>query len=413
MKHAIQIEIIEQLLAMLDTGTTCDAGSQVSNPTGVYVDPELARQEWAVFFREHPQLVGLSADLGTPGSYLCIDDLGVPILATRDPEGTFRAFINACRHRGTRLCDAPRGVAKRFVCPFHGWTYNPDGALVGITEATQFGALDATRFALLELPAAEHHGMLWVHPQPDATLEPQTLLGDLDEEFETWNLGSLKYRAGRRMDMRMNWKLANDTFGETYHFKRLHRNTLSELFIGDVLAYETFDRNHRAVFPSQKIAAIKNKAKENWRIDHVSTVLYFLFPNIQMTVSDRQVTLFRIYPHLDDPQRSITQVSHYFSEEALALIESGTKTVIGANNVYDKNARDGNAIISPDAAMEVLNSTLENEDFRMAESTQRNAAAGVLDHIVFGRNEAPLHHFHNTYRDALGMPPLQPFDSSR
>ena len=57
--------------------------------------------------------------------------------------------------------------------------------------------------------------------------------------------------------------------------------------------------------------------------------------------------------------------------------------------------------------MEIIDSTLENEDYRMGETTQQTAESGVLDHLVFGRNEAPLHHFHNTFRAALDMPPLQ------
>jgi hypothetical protein len=100
-------------------------------------------------------------------------------------------------------------------------------------------------------------------------------------------------------------------------------------------------------------------------------------------------------------------VSHYFSEAAIGLIDGGEKTVIGAENVYDASARDGNAIIAPEAAMEILYSTVEDEEYRMGESTQRNIESGLLDHIVFGRNEPALHHFHNTFRAELGMLPLE------
>ena len=215
------------------------------------------------------------------------------------------------------------------------------------------------------------------------------------------------FRGERVLDKPLNWKLANDTFGETYHFKRLHRNTLGQLFHGDALCFETFGRNHRFVFPSKGIGSLRRKPESEWRMENVTTVLYYLFPNIQVTMSERQVTLFRIYPLAGRPGWSRTRVSHYFSEAALGMIAGGEKTVIGATDVYDPAARDGNAILAPEAAMEVTYSTVENEDYRMGESTQRSLESGLLDYVVFGRNEPALHHFHNTFRAALDLGPLE------
>ena len=80
MQHATQVRILEQLLAMVDTGTTVDAGAQVLNPAEVYTDPVLAGRETQAFFREHAQMIGLSGDLPEPGSFRAIDDFGVPLL---------------------------------------------------------------------------------------------------------------------------------------------------------------------------------------------------------------------------------------------------------------------------------------------------------------------------------------------
>ena len=101
-----------------------------------------------------------------------------------------------------------------------------------------------------------------------------------------------------------------------------------------------------------------------------------------------------------------TEVTHYFSPQALEMIDNGGKTVIDEANVYDPQARDGNAIVSPAAAMEVINSTLEKEDFKMAEMTQRSAESGLLQHVIFGRNEPALHHFHNSIRASVGLAKL-------
>ena len=123
MRHDVQVKLIKQLETHLDAHTNVDAGGLMRNPTSVYVDPELAEREWNEFFVRHPQVVGLSGDLAGPGSFLTIDDLGVPILATRDSERRFRAFVNSCRHRGTLVETRERGDdASSFSCPFHNWT---------------------------------------------------------------------------------------------------------------------------------------------------------------------------------------------------------------------------------------------------------------------------------------------------
>jgi hypothetical protein len=57
--------------------------------------------------------------------------------------------------------------------------------------------------------------------------------------------------------------------------------------------------------------------------------------------------------------------------------------------------------------MEIFDSTIEQEDYQMGETTQQAAESGLIDHVLFGRNEPALHHYHNTFRAALGMPPME------
>ena len=124
MEHSKQVKILSELIRQLDEKVNVDAGVILQNPTSVYTCSDLANKEWGEFFQNHPQLVGLSKDLPEPGYFLTIDDFGIPILATRDSEGRFRAFLNACRHRGVRVETELRGKRSRFACPFHKWTYD-------------------------------------------------------------------------------------------------------------------------------------------------------------------------------------------------------------------------------------------------------------------------------------------------
>ena len=126
-----QVRQIKKLLHRLDSGTNVDAGKLFENPTNTYVDPYLPNKK-EKSFKKTPQLVGLSGDLPQRNSFLTVNDLETPILATRDQDGIFRAFVNSCRHRGVIVEQRDRGEARRFTCQFHRWTYDSEGTLVGL-----------------------------------------------------------------------------------------------------------------------------------------------------------------------------------------------------------------------------------------------------------------------------------------
>jgi phenylpropionate dioxygenase-like ring-hydroxylating dioxygenase large terminal subunit len=415
MQHELQVSILKELMRQLDAGQNIDAGVMFKNPTSVYTCSDLAQREWETLFLDHPQLIGLSADLPEPGSFLAIDDFGVPVLATRDKSGRFRAFLNACRHRGVRVANEERGKARHFVCPFHNWSYATDGALVGIPQPGHFGEVDKSCRGLLELPAEEKYGLLFVHPKIGGHLDVDALLGDLAPEIAGWDFGGrMVYRAETLIEKRLNWKLANDTFGETYHFEKLHKNTLGQVFYGDVLGYESFGRNHRFIIASRQIDRLRELPESEWQLTEGTSPLYFLFPNIQFSFGTDVVSLIKIYPKGNDPSHSVTRVAHYFSKEAIAREEQARKDpkvhLVEAHNAYDRDVAEGlEVIFGLSALTEVFDSTIEQEDYLMGETTQRSAEDGQLDHVIFGRNEPALHHYHRHYREALGMPPLEEF----
>ena len=191
MEQEQQVRIMKELMQQLDAGKNIDAGVQYRMPTSAYVCPDIAAKERDLMFQNHPQLIGLSGDLPEPGSFLAVDDFGTPLLATRDKNGQFRAFLNACRHRGVRVEQEARGRKNVFTCPFHMWSYGNNGKLVNIPDEDHFGDIDKSCHGLIQLPAAERDGLLWVHPQPDGELDIDDLLGPLADELASYSLGDL------------------------------------------------------------------------------------------------------------------------------------------------------------------------------------------------------------------------------
>ena len=407
MQHATQVEILKELMQQLDSGKNIDAGVQYRMPTSNYVCPEVAEQERAQFFRSHPQLIGLSGDLPDPGSFLTMDDFGIPLLATRDKSGQFHAFLNACRHRSVRVANEARGTKSVFMCPFHSWSYANTGNLLNIPDEDHFGSVDKSCHGLIELPAVERDGLLWVHPDVNGSLDIDELLSpELAQELASFDVSNHRFVGEKTINMRLNWKFANDTFGETYHFGKLHKDTLGRLYYGNNLHLKEFGRHHRFVTANHGIDAMREQPESEWEISRGTFVLYHLFPNIQYLVDRNTATLIRIYPDESDPSRSITRISFYYTPEVIEMVEAEKAQGEDIGDVYNYEGRQG-MIGGIEASLEVFHSTVEQEDYKMGEMQQRAAETGMLKEIIFGRNEPALHHFHTNYREALGQPPLE------
>ena len=390
MQHDTQIRLIEEMLTRLDAGVNIDEGGIRRNPTSVYTDPDLAEREWNTFFRQHPQVIGLSGDLPTPGSFFTVSDFGIPIIASRTHDGTFVAMVNACRHRGTLVVEDERGSARRFTCRFHNWTYDNSGALVGLPKHDHFGEIDMACHGLVRLPAVEMHGLLFVHPDPQGVINVDELLTrELADELKSWKLDELVVADRDNYDIACNWKLAVDTFGETYHFPSLHKNNINLGFHGNVSCYETFGRNHRFLLCRRAIDAMRNLPKQQWNIAVATLPAYYIFPNIQLLPTVDGCFFIRIYPHEGNPRRHTSRIT-FFLRRGVTEMSEGSE----ARAAQEKTLAQMFAAI------------IRDEDYVMSASQQTSANSGALQEVIFGRNERPLHHYHNTYRAALGMEPL-------
>ncbi|MEM9036703.1 MAG: SRPBCC family protein [Actinomycetota bacterium] len=401
MRHEEQVRLIKELLARLDSGTNVDAGGLRKNPVAAYTDPDLAAREWTEFFRTRPQLVGLSGDLPGPRSFVTTADFGVPVIATRDADGRFRAFVNSCRHRGAVLVEELRGTSRRLVCPFHAWTYDHAGTLVGLPKRDHFGDVDAECLSLVELPALEWNGLLYVHPEPDGEIDPASMFpDDLAAELAEWNYGELTFLDDDHYDVACNWKLAMDTFGETYHFAALHRDTLYNVFHGNVQCYDTFGINHRMILTRRAIDEMRQRPESEWDITVAGLPVYWLFPNAQLMPFDNGAYLVRAFPDPERPGHHVSRISFYLRPGVTA---DDFEERAGSRGL---DALDEDEIQLHRMIAEGFAEIIRDEDYWMSASQQRTAESGLIEHSLFGRNEPALHHYHSTYRSLLGLEPL-------
>ena len=116
MQHAEQVALIRRALGLIDSGSS-ERGAPATSPVGRYLDPARFEREVEQIFRQHPLALCPSGSLAQPGDSFAIDVAGLPLLLVRGEDGQINGFINACRHRGTRL-QAPGPAHQRAsFCP--------------------------------------------------------------------------------------------------------------------------------------------------------------------------------------------------------------------------------------------------------------------------------------------------------
>src|SRR5579884_3147751 len=137
MERAARIAIAKRILGMVEKDEVDYSDESWECDIGRFTDKERFEIEKQKFFLERPQLIAYTADIPEPGDYYATEIAGRPILLTRGKDGEARAFLNACRHRGVKLAEGC-GHAKGFTCPYHGWTFGTDGALLSVPSPKAF-----------------------------------------------------------------------------------------------------------------------------------------------------------------------------------------------------------------------------------------------------------------------------------
>jgi phenylpropionate dioxygenase-like ring-hydroxylating dioxygenase large terminal subunit len=327
-----------------------------------------------------PQLVGYISELASPGAYCTKTVMGRSILLTRTTDGSVRAFNNVCLHRQSQVATGC-GTARRFSCPYHAWTYDNTGRLIGVPGADGFPSVIPRSDRLTELPAAEFAGFLWValdSLEDGGTLDVAAHLGPLADELDAWGIGRWSPLGEKVLDTPINWKLAVDTFSENYHFATVHQQTFAQIARSNCTVFDSYGPHHRLIFPLNSILELDGVPEERWNPLHNLVVIYALFPNIVLSVTIANGELFRIYP-ADGPGRSITV---HQNSTPLDLAEESMAA--GAQAVFD-----------------YAHATVRDEDYRLVTALQANLQSGARDHLLFGRNEPGLQHRHLAWARAL------------
>lgn len=372
---------VERLLEYVDTGTTDSAEQTFEVPVEHYTDPARFEAEMQAIFHKLPLLAGLSAEIPNPGDYKALELLGKPILLTRKSDGTVAAMMNVCTHRGMMLKPEGCGQAKRFSCPYHGWTFGNDGKLIGVADPAKFGPIDKTARNLTQLPCVEAAGIIWIGLTPGATVDVEDGIGGMLEDLKRFEMEKWHFFGQRRI-YGPNWKIAYDGYLEGYHFAAAHPETIHPRTFSNVMNFTAFGPHLRVGFPRidikdqlKDIPPSEWSANENTGYDFVRTV----FPNVSIFFAPE-----------------LTQVAQ--------LVPGPTPDQNYTNLLFIRRdpPRDDEDLAAVMQMIDFLEDVVQREDYGLGLQVQKGLASGALKSVIFGRNERGNQYFHRYVDYYLG-----------
>jgi phenylpropionate dioxygenase-like ring-hydroxylating dioxygenase large terminal subunit len=356
------------------------ATDEGSRSTAVYLSEARYLAERRDLFDKVPVPVAVSALLPQPNMAVAQDGYGLPLLLTRDKAGVARVFVNACRHRGSKLVEGCNPAkANMLVCPYHAWSYALDGRLVGIPRHDTFPSLSKENLGLIPLATSESGGFIWAGLDHKLAPQPLDSTDQIAADMEAFGLQKMFVYGRRTYDLAANWKLVIEPFLEGYHVQRLHANSIGAMFADVPNVYSRMGHHIRQTSgkanfdPGLLMGKIDNLHKY---ITHA----YLIFPNTIIVTSPYYISVMILMPRAKDR----TVVDYYMMVKAPPDNPKGEE-------IYKRS-------------YELIHAVFGGEDFRAAQLQQSALNSGAIEQIYFGGLENMCPPFHASVESFLAAP---------
>jgi Rieske 2Fe-2S family protein len=389
-------------------------------PGPFFSDETLYAAELEYIFGRHWLFVASEPEIPEGGDYRTYQIGPWPIFVLRRDDGSLAAFHNTCRHRGSRILQQPSGIAGATLqCPYHRWTYDLDGRVVGC------GDMD-------ESPAAQRP-LKPVHVRALAGLIFVCLADEPPDDFEDMARRMQPYLAphgiahakiARQVDIieHGNWKITIENNRECFHCAG-HPELLCSLFhfFGKV-DVERMSAAERANYQRYQQACatqqgIWNRARLPWqRIEELHgratafrTERLVLDGAGESMTPDTRVASRRLLGALTEPRLGTlhfhTQPNawyHFLSDHALTFatipLERG-RTLVRSTWLVHADAVEGRDY-DLDNLTKVWNAT-NAQDAAFVEETQRGVLSPAYEPGPIAANEYMVQLFHTWYDERL------------
>lgn len=272
-------------------------------PAGRYIDPEFFALERDALWRRTWLYAGHTDQLPAAGSYFVWDYGSAPMVVMRGDDDEIRGFYNTCRHRGAPVVRTQAGQAgATLVCGYHGWSYDRQGKLRGVTERRDWAPFDLNCYGLSPV-RCESFGN-WIFVCEDAAVEPLTsFLEPAARHFQHLPLHALRLVNRRCFEVACNAKVLIDNFLEAYHFRLLHPKTSDRIFDNLGTSIHLWRNGHSIMLsPNRREDWVDPgtigmpEMAESTAIERHHNPSYCLFPNFIVPISPTGMPCVTIWP---------------------------------------------------------------------------------------------------------------------
>jgi apoptosis-inducing factor 3 len=282
-------------------------------PDWVYTDQTIYEREIECIFHGRTwNYVALEAEVEKPGDFIRSNVGPTPVVVVRAEDGSISVFENRCSHRASEFCRELTGSAKEFVCPYHQWTYDLKGNLIGIPFRRGVGGkggmpadFKAEDHGPRRLNVTTHRGVVFASYADGMETIADYLGPEVLREFEaTFDGRELKVLGHYRHSLLGNWKLYHENLKDPYHATLLHTFlvTFGLLVVGNRSLMLADKSGRHGVMASAKSdsKAIAGDAKKEMRaFKEGMTLRESRFMNfIEEFDSPWSVTMSTIWPNL-------------------------------------------------------------------------------------------------------------------
>ncbi|ADB52420.1 aromatic ring-hydroxylating oxygenase subunit alpha [Conexibacter woesei] len=205
-------------------------------PPRVYTDPEIFEAEKDKIFNREWMAVLHESTVRNPGDYRVVELLGQSFLIVRGTDGELRGFHNICRHRGAKVA-VGEGNCSKFRCPYHTWTYDLRGSLIG---APTMAHVVREGIGLVDLRIDTWLGFVFINI--DGQAEPlASKVSRLDDVLAPWLDVDLEVVYELPYPGNWNWKLTYENTIEGYHVIGTHLDSAQPIAPGELTFTSTSD----------------------------------------------------------------------------------------------------------------------------------------------------------------------------
>ena len=332
--------------------------------------------------------VGRSEEAGSPGDYVVKDLVGESIFLVRGADGVLRGFYNVCSHRGTKfLDDGDKGsVRKAFRCPYHAWTYDLNGRLIGTPNVKEDERFERDRYPLHGFAVGEYAGFVFANlsPSPRPLMEALTDGAETITAFERFNMQDLRIGVRIVYEVEANWKIVVENYNECLHCPSIHPELVQvvPLFrFGEV--WDETQPDDGNVMTDGATSFTKNGRSELPKFEGLNPVDYSMYygsyeyPNLMLNLHPDCVMYYIGFPK--GPSHTQVVSEYLFRPEVIA----------------DPDA------FKPEPVVELWD-LISKQDWEVCARAQTGVGSRAFSTGIYPRQDRFLYWFNEEYRLAMG-----------